>query len=288
MAVNAHVLVDSTTRPRPSLRERPGPCGPGRFGVGQAAGRRAGGSRSIAASRAAAAGSSMRSGSPWSARERRASAAPAARISSRSCSLSGLARGSAAAGGVVWPHLPSGDSGWLSTSASTDAGVARRARARARRGRTDRSRTVAVRRGGRAPGALAGLDRAAGVGQLAQPGVDPRPAHAARAHEHPDREPFSRRGAQRRPQRALWPLSGPGGGRAGVGTAGQRGGRQRRSWCLGRVGPGPAARVLAGLAGDLVIGDQVAASALGRGVLGRGDQERAGLGERVRMPPGRQ
>jgi hypothetical protein len=61
----------------------------------------AGTSRRIAASIATAAGSSIRSGSPCLARERRASSAPACRMAARSSALI-VAGGRWAS--VVWPH----------------------------------------------------------------------------------------------------------------------------------------------------------------------------------------
>jgi hypothetical protein len=63
-------------------------------------------SRRIAASTATAAGSSIRSGSPYRTRERRPSSAPAFRIAARSSPF--IAAGGcwlSLAGGVVWPHL---------------------------------------------------------------------------------------------------------------------------------------------------------------------------------------
>ena len=60
----------------------------------------------------------------------------------------------------------------------------------------------------------------------------------------------------------------------------------RRSWPAV-----PAVVAVAGVAGGvrgyLVISDQVAACPFGHLVFGCGDQERAGLGQRVRVPPRR-
>ena len=209
-------------------------------------------SRKSAASTATAAGSSIRSGKPCSARERRASSAPACRIAARSWSLSGCR---ALSPGVLVP------------SARPAAGVrASRADARAGPGTgppPGRSLTRTAPGPAHAPASPADPDRAARAGVPPPVPVKPGARPPGHARQSGDVRPVTGGLAGRQPWRgAGWfprVRSSRRTGRPAIGRGRMRPVRPVDDAAGGFTGPGPVMGIVRGSSGAGLAGQEAGA-----------------------------